>query len=250
MGRVTDSIRGGHNPLDDGGLAALFASPEQKAVLDQVGGLMSLLEGHGDVTMDRAGQGPRAVRRPVRRRAAQPPGRRPAACRGCSSGSSASKPSCSSTRRARSSSRSSRITADRADRSGLGRAREPAVDGRDPRPAGLDRPGGTAARGVSLVDELAARCRFPDRPDRWTCAVSGGADSLALLVLACRPAARSPRSTSITDCGTDSAADAGSSPTRPAVRRRVLRPSGRVEPGSNLEARARAARYSVLPDGV
>jgi coenzyme F420 biosynthesis associated uncharacterized protein len=56
MGRVTDSIRGGHNPLDDGGLAAVFASPEQKVVLDQIGGLMSLLEGHGDVTMDRAGK--------------------------------------------------------------------------------------------------------------------------------------------------------------------------------------------------
>ena len=56
LGRVTDSIRGGHNPLDDGGLAAVFASPEQKAVLDQIGGLMSLLEGHGDVTMDRAGK--------------------------------------------------------------------------------------------------------------------------------------------------------------------------------------------------
>ena len=38
-------------------IMALLASPEQRAVLDQVGGLMSLLEGHGDVTMDRAGAG-------------------------------------------------------------------------------------------------------------------------------------------------------------------------------------------------
>ena len=53
--RLLDGLRDGHSPLDDGGLIALLATPEQKAVLDQVGGLMSLLEGHGDVTMDRAG---------------------------------------------------------------------------------------------------------------------------------------------------------------------------------------------------
>jgi len=55
--RVVDGVRAGRSPLEDGGLPALFATPEQAAVLDQVGGLMSLLEGHGDVTMDRAGAG-------------------------------------------------------------------------------------------------------------------------------------------------------------------------------------------------
>jgi putative hydrolase len=40
--------------LADGGVVALFASPEQRDAMDRVGGLMSLLEGHGDVTMDRA----------------------------------------------------------------------------------------------------------------------------------------------------------------------------------------------------
>jgi len=54
VGRVADSLRTRTNPLKEGGLAALFASTEQLAVMDQVGGLMSLLEGHGDVTMDRA----------------------------------------------------------------------------------------------------------------------------------------------------------------------------------------------------
>ena len=55
IGRMIDQVRAGHNPLDDGGVATLFASEEQRAALEQVGGLMSLLEGHGDVTMDRAG---------------------------------------------------------------------------------------------------------------------------------------------------------------------------------------------------
>jgi coenzyme F420 biosynthesis associated uncharacterized protein len=54
LGRIADSLRTRTNPLEEGGLAALFASPEQREVMDRVGGLMSLLEGHGDVTMDRA----------------------------------------------------------------------------------------------------------------------------------------------------------------------------------------------------
>ena len=53
--RAVDEIRAGRNPLDEGGIVSLLAGPEQHAVLLQVQGLMSLLEGHGDVTMDRAG---------------------------------------------------------------------------------------------------------------------------------------------------------------------------------------------------
>lgn len=53
--QVIEARRRGEDPLADGGLPALFATPEQKAVLDRIGGMMSLLEGHGDVTMDRAG---------------------------------------------------------------------------------------------------------------------------------------------------------------------------------------------------
>ena len=55
--KAVDEIRAGRNPLADGGLVTLLAGPEQQAALHQVGGLMSLLEGHGDVTMDRAGAG-------------------------------------------------------------------------------------------------------------------------------------------------------------------------------------------------
>jgi coenzyme F420 biosynthesis associated uncharacterized protein len=57
VNRLSQSIREGRNPLADGGLVNLIAGPEQRAVLDQVSGMMSLLEGHGDVTMDRAGEG-------------------------------------------------------------------------------------------------------------------------------------------------------------------------------------------------
>ena len=53
--RAVDEIRAGRNPLDEGGIVSLLAGPEQHAVLLQVQGLMSLLEGHGDITMDRAG---------------------------------------------------------------------------------------------------------------------------------------------------------------------------------------------------
>ena len=54
--RAADCARKGRNPLDDGGIVALFASDEQRAVIDKVQALMSLLEGHGNVVMDRLGQ--------------------------------------------------------------------------------------------------------------------------------------------------------------------------------------------------
>src|ERR687891_2193985 len=57
LGRVVDDLRAGRNPLDDGGLATILANPDQRELIGRIGGLMSLLEGHGDVTMDRAGEG-------------------------------------------------------------------------------------------------------------------------------------------------------------------------------------------------
>lgn len=47
--------RNGNRPsLKDGGLSLLLATPEQRETMKKVSGLMSLLEGHGDIIMDRA----------------------------------------------------------------------------------------------------------------------------------------------------------------------------------------------------
>ena len=55
LARAVEEVKAGRNPLDEGGLVALLATPEQREILNRMQGLMSLLEGHGDVTMDRAG---------------------------------------------------------------------------------------------------------------------------------------------------------------------------------------------------
>ena len=53
--RMAEQIRAGRNPLEDNGALGLVATPEQLDGLHRIQALMSLLEGHGDVTMDRAG---------------------------------------------------------------------------------------------------------------------------------------------------------------------------------------------------
>ena len=55
--RVLEARRKGEDPLAAGGMMALFASEAQVETLERLAGLMSLLEGHGDVIMDRAGDG-------------------------------------------------------------------------------------------------------------------------------------------------------------------------------------------------
>jgi coenzyme F420 biosynthesis associated uncharacterized protein len=56
ISRALDEMRRGRNPLDEGGLVGLFATPEQRVVLDRVQALMSLLEGHGNVVMTELGR--------------------------------------------------------------------------------------------------------------------------------------------------------------------------------------------------
>ncbi|HET7720669.1 MAG TPA: tRNA lysidine(34) synthetase TilS, partial [Acidimicrobiales bacterium] len=96
---------------------------------------------------------------------------------------------------------------------------------------------------------LLARCTFP--PGDVTCAVSGGADSLALLVLAVQAGCR------VTAVHVDHGLRPGSAGEASVVAAAAARYGATfraetvdVAPGPNLEARARAARYAVLPAGV
>ena len=99
--------------------------------------------------------------------------------------------------------------------------------------------------------ELLGRCTFPEPGTAVTCAVSGGADSLALLVLALEAGC------TVTAVHVDHGLRAGSerdadvvaevAASHGAAFRAVRAP---VDDGPNLEARAREARYSVMPPDV
>jgi tRNA(Ile)-lysidine synthase len=100
----------------------------------------------------------------------------------------------------------------------------------------------------ALVGELLERCEFPPSGTAVTCAVSGGADSLALLALAV--AAGCPATAVHVDHGLRPGSAGEADVVRAAAERlgagfRALTVD--VEPGPNLEARARAARYAALP---
>jgi coenzyme F420 biosynthesis associated uncharacterized protein len=55
VAEVVDAARQGRPLIDDTGLLGLLATPEQRQTIDKVQALMSLLEGHGHVVMDRIG---------------------------------------------------------------------------------------------------------------------------------------------------------------------------------------------------
>lgn len=56
MLRAADELRRGRNPLDDGGILALIATPEHRDTLAQIQALMSVLEGHGNRVMNELGR--------------------------------------------------------------------------------------------------------------------------------------------------------------------------------------------------
>jgi coenzyme F420 biosynthesis associated uncharacterized protein len=55
--RAATEVRNGRNPAREAGVVGMLATPEQQQALSRISGMMSLLEGHGDVTMNRAGAG-------------------------------------------------------------------------------------------------------------------------------------------------------------------------------------------------
>ena len=54
--RAAEEVRHGRNPLDDGGIVALLATPEHRGTLAQIQALMSVLEGHGNRVMNELGR--------------------------------------------------------------------------------------------------------------------------------------------------------------------------------------------------
>ena len=100
------------------------------------------------------------------------------------------------------------------------------------------------------LGDLLARCSFPTEGAAVTCAVSGGPDSMAMLALAVAAACR-PHAVYIDHGlrpgGKEEAAlvKAGADAARGVLRSHL----GNRRPGPDLEARARYARYAVLPEG-
>ena len=101
------------------------------------------------------------------------------------------------------------------------------------------------------LSALLPRCTFPPAGTAVTCAVSGGADSTALLALALAAGLQ------VTAVHVDHGLREGSGNEADIVYANALRMGAafraeRVDlvDGSNLEARAREARYAVLPDDV
>ena len=108
-----------------------------------------------------------------------------------------------------------------------------------------------SARELPLVAELLSRCTFPPENSHVNCAVSGGADSVALLVLACAA------NLNVTAWHVDHGLRINSHTEAELVAQLATQLGAQfesrtltVEQGANTEARAREARYAALPQGV
>lgn len=109
----------------------------------------------------------------------------------------------------------------------------------------------TDAPHISLVTDLLARCNFPDPGTQVVCAVSGGPDSMALMVLAHAHGLAVTAVHVDHQLRPDSAGDLEFiMPVADSLGITVHRHVVTVEPGPNLEARARDARRSVIPEGA
>ncbi len=110
----------------------------------------------------------------------------------------------------------------------------------------------TSEPGDELVEALLGRCQFPEAGTPVVCAVSGGPDSLALLVLACK-AGLSVKAVHV-DHGLRPGSAAEAEVVRAAADRfgaRFRAEEVKLKPGSDLEQRARLARKTVLgPDAM
>ena len=108
-----------------------------------------------------------------------------------------------------------------------------------------------AARRLPLTAQLLERCALPEPGTPVDCAVSGGADSVALMILTC-----------VNDCAVtawhvDHGLRTGShgeaslvAALAAALGATFVSRSVQVADGPNLEARARDARFAALPAGV
>jgi tRNA(Ile)-lysidine synthase len=108
------------------------------------------------------------------------------------------------------------------------------------------------AEASATTSELLAHCTFPPAGTAVTCAVSGGSDSMGLMILAI--AAGCVTTVVHVDHGLRPGSAAEAAVVAAAATRfgaaAFVAETVAVAPGPNLEARARAARYAVLPPDV
>jgi tRNA(Ile)-lysidine synthase len=109
----------------------------------------------------------------------------------------------------------------------------------------------TEIKDNQLVVELVTKCNFPQSGTKVSCAVSGGQDSMALLVLAVAAGCE------VTAIHVDHALRADSELESAVVEKlatelgaQFISRTIQVAPGTNLEARARTSRFEVMPQDV